>query len=261
MITTHASATTRNREERRLRTRELLERAHSTDDPMVRDDLLGQVVLVNRGVADAIANRFRNRGIPLDDLRQAAYEGLIKAVRRFDPSVRPDLLTYAVPTIRGEIQRWFRDQGWTVRPPRRLQELQWRVNRSIERLSQELGRDPSHREISTDLDAPESEVVEAVQGFGCFQPASLDQPARDDDGASLGDLVAGEEDTEVSQVEARAVLAPVLRRLSERDRRMLYLRYFQDQSQGQIGQELGITQVQVSRQLHRIFRDVRRELA
>jgi RNA polymerase sigma-B factor len=161
------------RAERSERTRELLERAHRTRREREREELLDEVVLINRGVAEAVAARYRGRGVPAEDLQQAAYEGLVKAVHKFDPNVRPDLLTYAVPTIRGEVQRWFRDQSWMVRPPRRIQELQWRISRSIDHLSQELGRPPSHGEVSKDVGCSTDELDEAVQGFGCFQPPSL----------------------------------------------------------------------------------------
>ncbi|HCB07355.1 MAG TPA: hypothetical protein DEQ43_24420 [Nocardioides bacterium] len=136
-----------SRAERKQRTTELLLEAHATDDRERREALLDEVILINRGVAEAVANRYRGRSVPVEDLHQAAYEGLVKAVHKFDPTVRPDLLTYAVPTIRGEVQRWFRDQSWMVRPPRRLQERQWKVSRSIAHLEQELGREPTDDEL------------------------------------------------------------------------------------------------------------------
>ena len=145
----HAPAPTAlqvSRAERSRRTAALLAAAHAADDVEERAELLDEVILLNHCVAEAVANRYRGRGVPAEDLHQAAFEGLVKAVHKFDPTVRPDLLTYAVPTMRGEVQRWFRDQSWMVRPPRRVQELQWRMNRSIESLSQDLGRDrPTRR--------------------------------------------------------------------------------------------------------------------
>ncbi|RYP79555.1 sigma-70 family RNA polymerase sigma factor, partial [Nocardioides guangzhouensis] len=122
---------------------DLLETAAVTTDPVERQRLLDEVVLLNADVAESVASRYRGRGIPTDDLRQVAYEGLVKAVHRFDPARRHDFLSFAVPTIRGEVQRYFRDQGWTVRPPRRIQDLQWRLHRAIEELSQDLGREPN----------------------------------------------------------------------------------------------------------------------
>jgi RNA polymerase sigma-B factor len=248
-----------NRPERAEQTARLLDAAQHTTDPEERDEALGRVVVINRGVAEAVAARFRNRGVPQDDLRQVAYEGLTKAVYRFDPELRNDLLTYAVPTIRGELQRYFRDQGWTVRPPRRIQELQWRVNQVIEQLTQERGHEPSEEEIAEELGTTVEEYREAASAFGCFQPASLDQPVGRESETSIGELITGE-DIEGSATEARMMLAPVVRRLPERHRRILYLRFFEDLTQEEIGRDLGVTQMQVSRLLTRILDDLRHEL-
>lgn len=249
-----------SRAERCRRTRELLEQAHATDDPELRKDLLDQVILLNRCVAEALANRYRGRGVAVEDLQQAALEGLVKAVHRFDPTVRPDLLTYAVPTIRGEIQRWFRDHGWMVRPPRRLQEMQWRISRSVEELSQDLGREPNGEELRGHLECSAHELDEAVQAFVCFQPPSLDRPVADASGSLPADVLSAEDDGERSAAEARVALAPAVRELGERDRRILYLRFFEDRSQQDIAEQLGVTQVQVSRLFDRILRDLRAQL-
>lgn len=248
-----------SRQERGEETERLLRAAHASTDPDERDELLGRVVVINRGVAEAVASRFRNRGVAQDDLRQVAYEGLTKAVRRFDPTLRNDLLTYAVPTIRGELQRYFRDHGWTVRPPRRIQELQWRVSRVVEQLTQEHGREPTDQEIADVLGTSVEEYRDAATAFGCFQPASLDQPVGRETDTSIGDLIAGVDDDE-SASEARMTLAPVVRRLPERHRRILYLRFFEDLTQEEIGHDLGVTQMQVSRLLSRILGDLRAEL-
>lgn len=248
-----------NRQQRSEQTARLLAAAHATTDAEERDELLGRVVVINRGVAEAVASRFRNRGIPQDDLRQVAYEGLTKAVRRFDPELRNDLLTYAVPTIRGELQRYFRDQGWTVRPPRRIQELQWRVTQAVEQLTQENGREPTDQEIANVLGTTVEEYRDAANAFGCFQPTSLDQPVAYETETSIGDLIAGVDD-DGSAAEARMTLAPVVRRLPERHRRILYLRFFEDLTQEEIGHDLGVTQMQVSRLLSRILGDLRAEL-
>lgn len=248
-----------SRQQRSEQTARLLAAAHATTDAEERDELLGRVVVINRGVAEAVASRFRNRGIPQDDLRQVAYEGLTKAVRRFDPELRNDLLTYAVPTIRGELQRYFRDQGWTVRPPRRIQELQWRVTQAVEQLAQEHGREPTDQEIANVLGTTVEEYRDAANAFGCFQPTSLDQPVAFETETSIGDLIAGVDD-DGSAAEARMTLAPVVRRLPERHRRILYLRFFEDLTQEEIGHDLGVTQMQVSRLLSRILGDLRAEL-
>jgi RNA polymerase sigma-B factor len=249
-----------SRADRSDRTRELLLEAHHTRDEARRLELLDEVVLLNRGVAEAVAARYRGRGVAAEDLEQAAYEGLVKAVHKFDPTVRPDLLTYAVPTIRGEVQRWFRDQSWMVRPPRRIQELQWKINRSVDHLSQQLGRPPTDAEVSDDVGCSTTELGEAVQGFGCFRPPSLDLPVGES-ATPMGELIGTDDEREKELVEAREALGPVVRKLSERDRRILYLRFIEDQSQSEIGDTLGVTQMQVSRLLERIFRTMRAELA
>lgn len=248
---------TMSRDERARRTSELLGRAQQATG-QERDDYLTEVVLINRRVADAVANRYRRRGIPLEDLQQVAYEGLVKAVSRFDPTVREDLLTYAVPTIRGEIQRHFRDQGWMVRPPRRVQELQRDLTMATDRLEQELGREPTAEEVERELGITPEEHRDALQGLGCFQPTSLDQPVGSESGTSLGDVLRQEPDE--GAAEARAVLAPVMRGLSERDKRVLYLRFYEDQTQREIGDELGVSQVQVSRVLSRIIETMREQI-
>jgi RNA polymerase sigma-B factor len=251
------SSLTRN--ERAEQTRALLHAAENCPDPDRAHQLREEVVLINRGVADAIAARFRNRGVPRGDLRQVAYEGLVKAVERFDPTVRRDLLTYAVPTIRGELQRHFRDQGWTVRPPRRIQEMQWHAAKANEQLAQDLGREPSEQEMADALSTSIEEYRESFAAFGCFHPTSLDQPAGNGSETSVGELIADEETTGPAS-EARLMLAPVVRRLPERDRRILYLRFFEDLTQEEIGEDLGVTQMQVSRLLTRILGDLREEL-
>ena len=249
----------RSRAERGRLTEQLLLEAHAAQDPARRRELLDQVVLVNRGVAQAVAARYRQRGVASEDLEQAAYEGLVKAVRKFDPSMGKDLLTYAVPTVRGEIQRYFRDQSWMVRPPRRIQELQWQVNQTIDRLSQDLGRDPNPAELKQELGASDADYRDALAAFGCFQPPSLDQPVMDS-GLTLGDALAEDNNTAEAAAEARTTLGPVVRKLSERDRRILYLRFFEGRTQQEIGQDLGVTQMQVSRLLARIMRELRDQI-
>ncbi len=195
----------------------LLAAAHAEPDPVRRRQLLDEVVVVNRSVAEGVASRFRNRGAAQEDLHQVAYEGLTKAVLRFDPSLGHDLLTYAVPMIRGELQRHLRDQGWTVRPPRRIQQLQRCIIDSAEALSQRLGREPLDDELMTELGVDSGDYHEAVAAFGCKRATSLDQPVGIDGSDSLGSIVAVE-DRDVAATEARLVLGPALQTLPERDR-------------------------------------------
>jgi RNA polymerase sigma-B factor len=237
---------------------ELAECEPDADDH--RLELTNELASVNMPVADSVVARYRSRGIATEDLQQVAYLALTKAARRFDPEAGHDFLSFCVPTIRGEVRRYFRDRGWMVRPPRRIQELQQRLTRARSDLTVTLGRPPSADELAEHLEEDPADVREALDGQGCFTPASLDRPVNADTGTtSLGELI-GDEDGSHSAVEARVALAPVVRRLSERDRHILDLRFFQGLTQREIADDIGVTQMQVSRLLTRIFRDLRQEL-
>jgi RNA polymerase sigma-B factor len=246
------------------RTTEILERlkaARERNDTREHDRLVDELVLVNLGVAHAIAKRYRGRGLNPDDLAQVARLGLVKAAHGFDTSRQNDFLAYAVPTIRGEVRKHFRDHGWMVRPPRRIQELQSRIAAAGAELTQTLGRSPRPTEIAKHLDEDLEEVQDALAADGCFSPSSLDRPAREDGGtATVGDLIP-DDDRDQRAAEARVTLAPVVRRLSERDRRILHLRFFNGWTQDEIARDIGVTQMHVSRLLARILTDLREELS
>ena len=245
------------------------ERARRTDD-IVSDlrgaqreresqELVRQLIETNAAVARTMASRYRNRGIDLDDLEQVALLGLTKAAQRFDPDAGHDFLSYAVPTIRGELRRHFRDAGWMVRPPRRVQDLQSRISRAQDELEPLLGRSPRPSEVAERLEVPVEDVIEALAADGCFTPTSLDGPVGDGS-SSLGDLL-GFEDRSVAAAEARIVLEPVLRRLSARDQRIVQLRFVEERTQQEIADAIGLTQAQVSRVLTRILTRLKAELA
>lgn len=247
------------RTRRDARTEDLAEQLRECDE-RDRERLLEELVATNMPVAQSIAARYRRRGIPLEDLEQVAYLALVKAARRFDPSAGSAFLSFCVPTVRGEVRRYFRDHGWMVRPPRRIQELQQRVLRAQSEMAHDLGRPATPRELAEHLDAEIDDVLEALDGHGCFTPASLDRPAGEDqDGASLGDLLGSPDDARES-AEARLVLAPVVRRLSGRDRRILRMRFFDGLTQREIADDIGVTQMQVSRLLNRLLTRLRRKL-
>lgn len=241
-------------------TARLLDELHHTDDENEKAALRAEVVVLNMGVARAIAHRYRQRGLAEDDLVQAAYVGLVKAVNGFDPSHERDFLSYAVPTVTGEVKRYFRDFGWTVRPPRRVQELQGSIAKTSSAMTQTLGRSPRPSEVAARLGIDVEQVIEALAADGAFTPASLDVPVGEDGAATLGDLLPDEE-MEFASAEARVVLGPAVRRLARRDRRILELRFFQGWTQEQIAQDIGVTQMQVSRLLSRILKDLRAELS
>jgi RNA polymerase sigma-B factor len=243
------------RETRRRETTRLFTEAKGAE----RAELIEQIIVINTGVARSIARRYANRGIPLEDLEQVGYLALIRAARKFDGDKAEDFLTYAVPTIRGEIKRHFRDLGWMVRPTRRVQELQTSVLQMRETMRDAEGHVPSPAVVAERLGVAESDVIEALSAEGCFKPLSLDAPVTTSDvgdAASLGDLLPGMDDN-MSSAEARAVLAPALARLTDRERLIVRLRFVEDRTQNEIGQEIGVTQMQVSRLLSGILAKLR----
>ncbi|GAA5112873.1 SigB/SigF/SigG family RNA polymerase sigma factor [Alloalcanivorax gelatiniphagus] len=223
------------------------------------EELVRQLIETNAAVARTMASRYRNRGIDLDDLEQVALLGLTKAAQRFDPSAGHDFLSFAVPTVRGELRRHFRDSGWMIRPPRRVQDLQARIASVQDELSAELGRSPRPTEIADRLGDDVTDVVEALAVDGCFTPTSLDSTVGD--GSSrLGDLL-GDDDRALAWVEAKIMLDPVVKRLSPRDRKIVRLRFYEEQTQQEIAEAVGLTQAQVSRVLTRILADLRTDLS
>lgn len=238
---------------------ELLAQAQAATSPEVQQSYRDQVVLLNGPVAESIAARYRQRGIEAEDLVQVAYLGLVKAVQGYRPGEGPGFLAYAVPTISGEIKRHFRDFGWVVRPPRRLQELRSQVAVTRSDLHQEKGRPPTAAELADKLGVPEGELAEAEMADGCYSALSLDTPSRAGGAAVLADLLVDETD-HFDHVENMESLRPALQRLTERDRKILLLRFVRGWTQEEIGREIGVSQMQVSRLLTRILGDLRDDL-
>jgi RNA polymerase sigma-B factor len=246
--------------DRATRTAELLARAAAAD-PAEAEQLYEQVVLLNVEIAESIVLRYRNRGVPVEDLVQVACVGLVKAARGFDVDKSSNFLSYAVPTILGEVKRYFRDNAWVVKPPRRVQELQAQISATTARLTHSTGTVPSAAAIAAALDVEPAEVEEALAADGCYSPSSLDRTMTtgDEDGAQLGDLI-GADDLGFDRAEALVALRPLCRQLSERDRRIVYLRFFCEWTQARIAEEFGVTQMQISRLLSRILTRLREEL-
>ena len=240
-----------SRARRRAATTRLLEEAAAAATEEERSALLDEVVVINMEVAGDVARRYYGRGIPDEDLDQVANLGLVNAVQRFDPHQGHDFLSYAVPTIRGEVRRYFRDMGWTIRPPRSVQELQARIGAAQGELCQQLGRSPRPSEIAAHLDADVELVRESLAARGCFTPTSLDTPLDDDDPGPLARQ--GGPDPGYASAEARVALQKVMIGLTPRERRILEMRFFRDCTQAEIGAEVGVTQMQVSRLLKRIL--------
>jgi len=249
---------TRERAGRARRTQDILDQLDGCVSPEHRQHLLDELVHANMGVARAVAARYRNRAIRDDDLEQVAYLALIRVARNYDHASGNDFMSYAVPSIRGEVRRHFRDQGWMVRPPRRVQEMQSRLTTTESELGSDLGHPPSAHEFADELGEPVAHVQEALTANGCFSPTSLDQ-ATGIETTSLGDQI-GQVEEGLAAAEARVVLAPVVRRLDDRERRIIELRFFHDCTQQQIADEIGVTQMQVSRLLSGLMARMRHQL-
>ena len=225
------------------------------DDP-ARGQLRERIVTSHVPLVIALANRFRDRGEPLDDLIQVGTEGLIKAVDRFDPDRGVQFSTFATPTILGEIKRHFRDRGWSVRVPRRPQEMRMQVNAATETLTSTLGRSPTVREIAAHTGLTEDDVLDAVESAQAYATVSLDGDGSDDDGPTLlGTL--GTEDESLDLVEVRETVRPLLEKLSPRERLIVIKRFYENKSQSQIAAEMGMSQMHVSRLLARSLQQMR----
>jgi RNA polymerase sigma-B factor len=221
----------------------LFRELQQTADPETRNKLIE----CHLGLVEYLARRFAGRGEPLDDLIQVATIGLVKAVDRFDPERQVEFSTYATPTIVGELKRHFRDKGWAVRVPRRLQELNLRLGSVISQLSQDIQRSPTVAEIAAAANASEDEVLEALDSAHAYSLISLDAGTTEE-GLSYHEQI-GDEDEGLSALEERLSVAPLLGQLTPRERRMLYLRFFKGMTQSEIARELGISQMHVSRLL------------
>ena len=209
-------------------------------------------------VVQHIARRFAGRGEPVDDLEQAGTVGLLNAVDRFEPDRGIDFLSYAVPTITGEVRRHFRDRTWSMRVPRRLKDLQSSINGAVGPLSQELGRAPRPSEIAARLGISTEEVVEGLDAQQAYRSTSLDELVSGADTALTDTL--GSADAELDKVEYRQTLAPLLDELPERERTILVLRFFGNMTQTQIADRVGISQMHVSRLLAQTVAQLRRRL-
>jgi RNA polymerase sigma-B factor len=238
---------------------QLLARAHGAVGAD-RDRLMEQATVSQLGLARSMALRYRDRGEPLDDLVQVANLALVMAVQRYRPDEGVPFAAFAVPTITGELRRHFRDRGWNVRPPRRLQELRARVQTATADLGQELGRAPSSEQLAERLGVDVGEVQEAATAAEGYHSLSLDAPAGDGEGPQLVDWLGADEEAYEHTVEAMAV-RPLLAGLDERTRHILCLRFFRGCTQQQIADEIGVTQMQVSRLISQALTRLRRDAA
>ena len=225
------------------------------EDPEIRRTLIES----HLGLVEYLARRFSGRGEPLEDLVQVATIGLVKAVDRFDPERNVEFSTYATPTIVGELKRHFRDKGWALRVPRRLQELNLRLGQVVGQLSQDLGHSPTIAEIARAAEATEDEVLEALDSAHAYSLISLDAGPDRDEGLSYHEQL-GDVDEALEALEDRVSVGPLLKQLAPRERRMLHLRFFKGMTQSEIASELGISQMHVSRLLAKTLAQLRSSL-
>jgi RNA polymerase sigma-B factor len=236
----------------------LLRRYHEHGDLAAREQLIEQYMSLVR----SLARRYSYRGEQLEDLVQIGAIGLIKAIDRFDLDRGVELTTYATPNIIGEIKRHFRDKGWSVRVPRGLQELNVQLSRLIEQLTVQLGRSPTISELAKAAGVEEEEVLEALESGRAYSSLSLSAAAGHDEDGELDPLESiGTEEHQYEVSEDRAVLAPGFRVLDERERKILHLRFFKGLTQSQIAQQVGISQMHVSRLIRRALEKIRDEIA
>ena len=235
------------------KTRELFRRFKEEGDMDAREKL----VMSHLNLVRFIANKFKNRGEPIDDLIQVGYLGLLKAIDRFDPSRGLEFTTFATPTIMGEIKRHFRDKGWSLRVPRRLQELSAKVNQATDTLTSQLQRSPTIAEIADYLDATVDEVLEAMESSSAYSSVSLEAPsgADDDDTPSVIDRYATE-DSDLAFTDDRIIIEEALASFSPREREVIEMRFLKGMTQIEIAEKLGISQVQVSRLLRRTLKKI-----
>jgi RNA polymerase sigma-B factor len=241
----------RDRDDRRL-----FAHYRETGDPEAREALVRRFLPLAR----KLAGRYRRGAEPLDDLRQVASLGLLKAIDRYDPAHGTAFSSFAVPTILGELRRHFRDTGWVIHVPRDLQELAVRLGGTAEELHDALSRPPTAAEIAAHLEVTVEQVLEAREAAGAHHATSLDSPAyeADDAGATLADTL-GTEDQGLEAAEASVMVQRLMVRLSERDREILRLRFAEDLTQSEIGARVGISQMHVSRRIRQSLEQLREE--
>jgi RNA polymerase sigma-B factor len=225
-----------------------------------RDAARDALVHLHLPLVEHCARRFRNRGEPFEDLVQVGTIGLIKSIDRFDTDRGVEFSTYATPTIIGEIKRYFRDKGWAIRVPRRLQELRMQIGTASAELTQSLGRSPTPRELAGTIGCTVEEIVEGIESSNAYSTLSLDASDDSEDStASMLDAI-GVDDEGLEHVEIRESIKPLLDKLEPREKKILLLRFFKNMTQSQIAEEIGVSQMHVSRLLTRTLDQLRASL-
>jgi RNA polymerase sigma-B factor len=256
----HASETRVEATRRRNAELFLVFRDDTATEVMRRDAREGLVTL-HLPLVEHCARRFRNRGEPFDDLVQVGTIGLIKSIDRFDLARGVEFSTYATPTIIGEIKRYFRDKGWAIRVPRRLQELRMQIGTTTAELTQALGRSPTPRELAETIGCSVEEIIEGIESGNAYSTLSLDatDDNSEDGGSSMLELM-GLDDDELEHIEIRESIKPLLEALPPREKRILLLRFFRNKTQSEIAEEIGVSQMHVSLLLSRTLDQLRASL-
>ena len=225
-----------------------------TGDRRLRNELVEE----HRDLADYFVKRYSRRGVPAEDLRQLAFMAIIHAVERFDPEVGVTFSTFASRTVEGELKRYFRDRTWSVRPPRRAQELHLELRRAEEDLAQQLGRSPTVAELATTLDVSKDHVLEALEAGVAHQAASLDQAStQDDETTTRGDRVLAEGEPGYGRVDRQIIVRELMEELPERERLIVYMRFFENMTQPEIAEKVGVSQSYLSRILRKALLTLR----
>ncbi|MBO2449514.1 SigB/SigF/SigG family RNA polymerase sigma factor [Actinomadura barringtoniae] len=225
-----------------------------------REDIRTELATLHAPIVHKIAVRYAHRGEPIDDIEQAAYLGLVKAINNFDPGIGDRFISYAVPVMQGEVKRHFRDRTWAIRVSRRLQELRAELNKTRQDFMRDHSRSPTVAELSVALGISEEETVEVISASEAYSPSSLDAPVSDEgDAATLGETL-GAEDPELQHVVDGEALAPLLDELPETQRTVVLLRFYGNQTQAQIADQVGCSQMHVSRLLRRTLERLRQGL-
>src|SRR3954449_10568854 len=226
-----------------------------------RDVAREGLVHLHLPLVEHCARRFRNRGEPFEDLVQVGTIGLIKSIDRFDLDRGVEFSTYATPTIIGEIKRYFRDKGWAIRVPRRLQELRMQISSTTAEVTQALGRSPTPRELAEAIGCTVEEIIEGIESSNAYSTLSLDaaDDVGDEGGVSMLEMM-GLDDVELEHIEIRESIKPLLEALPQREKRILLLRFFRNKTQSEIAEEIGVSQMHVSRLLTRTLDELRTSL-
>jgi len=242
----------------RRRSAELfVELRHDDGSEAQRATARDSLVHLHLPLVEHCARRFRNRGEPFEDLVQVGTIGLIKSIDRFDTERGVEFSTYATPTIIGEIKRYFRDKGWAIRVPRRLQELRMQISATTAELTQSLGRSPTPRELAESIGCSVEEIIEGIESSNAYSTLSLDATDDSDDSSSSMLDAIGIEDEGLENVEVRESIKPLLEKLPAREKKILLLRFFKNMTQSQIAEEIGVSQMHVSRLLNRTLEQLR----